>query len=48
MHFSLYSIMPLAALLAVVEAHGVILAAQGEAGSPPSVGFGGKREHSTE
>jgi hypothetical protein len=32
-------ILPLAALLAQANAHGVILATQGEAGSPPSVGF---------
>jgi hypothetical protein len=32
-------ILPLAALLALVDAHGVILAAQGDTGSPPSVGF---------
>ncbi|KAK4149874.1 GEgh16 protein [Chaetomidium leptoderma] len=32
-------ILPLAALVALVDAHGVILAAQGDAGSPPSVGF---------
>ncbi|KAK4231922.1 hypothetical protein QBC38DRAFT_464894 [Podospora fimiseda] len=31
--------LPLAALLALVDAHAVILAAQGLAGSPPSVGF---------
>ncbi|KAK3984026.1 hypothetical protein QBC44DRAFT_302149 [Cladorrhinum sp. PSN332] len=31
--------LPLAALLALVDAHAVILAAQGIAGSPPSVGF---------
>ncbi|AEO59879.1 hypothetical protein MYCTH_2308497 [Thermothelomyces thermophilus ATCC 42464] len=30
---------PLAALATLASAHGVILAAQGEAGSPPSVGF---------
>lgn len=32
---------PLAAVIAVANAHGVILAAQGEPGSPPSVGFQG-------
>ncbi|KAK0713152.1 hypothetical protein B0T26DRAFT_753294 [Lasiosphaeria miniovina] len=37
MHFS--ATLPLAAIFALAEAHGVILAAQGEAGSPPSVGF---------
>ncbi|EGO55338.1 hypothetical protein NEUTE1DRAFT_66885 [Neurospora tetrasperma FGSC 2508] len=31
---------PLAAFVALAKAHGVILAAQGESGSPPSVGFG--------
>ncbi|KAK3385140.1 hypothetical protein B0H63DRAFT_179708 [Podospora didyma] len=31
--------LPLAAFLALAEAHGVILGAQGESGSPPSVGF---------
>ncbi|KAK4034529.1 hypothetical protein C8A01DRAFT_39010 [Parachaetomium inaequale] len=31
--------LPLAALLALANAHGVILAAQGDFGSPPSVGF---------
>lgn len=37
MHFS--AALPLAAIFALAEAHGVILAAQREAGSPPSVGF---------
>ncbi|KAL2131076.1 hypothetical protein VTI74DRAFT_5572 [Chaetomium olivicolor] len=32
-------LLPLASLLALANAHGVILAAQGEPGSPPSVGF---------
>ncbi|KAK1776632.1 hypothetical protein QBC45DRAFT_211281 [Copromyces sp. CBS 386.78] len=32
--------LPLAAFVALAKAHGVILAAQGESGSPPSVGFG--------
>jgi len=32
-------LLPLAALVALTNAHGVILAAQGEPGSPPSVGF---------
>lgn len=36
------SILPLAAILSLAQAHGVILAAQGDAGSPPSVGFQGK------
>jgi hypothetical protein len=31
------------ALLSLANAHGVILAAQGEAGSPPSVGFQGTK-----
>ncbi|KAH8772199.1 hypothetical protein BGZ57DRAFT_740882, partial [Hyaloscypha finlandica] len=35
----LSSILYSAALLSLANAHGVILAAQGEAGSPPSVGF---------
>ncbi|KAK4192134.1 hypothetical protein QBC35DRAFT_241655 [Podospora australis] len=34
-----YTALPLAALLAFADAHGVILAAQGDAGGPPSVGF---------
>ncbi|KAM7204540.1 Protein of unknown function (DUF3129) domain containing protein [Rhypophila sp. PSN 637] len=33
------SILPLAAIFSLAQAHGVILAAQGDAGSPPSVGF---------
>lgn len=36
------SILPLAAIFSLAKAHGVILAAQGDAGSPPSVGFQGK------
>ncbi|CCC12960.1 unnamed protein product [Sordaria macrospora k-hell] len=32
--------LPLAAFVTLARAHGVILAAQGESGSPPSVGFG--------
>lgn len=36
------SILFQAALLSVAQAHGVILAAQGIAGSPASVGFKGK------
>ncbi|KAK3347835.1 hypothetical protein B0H65DRAFT_157354 [Neurospora tetraspora] len=32
--------LPLAAFVTLAKAHGVILAAQGESGSPPSVGFG--------
>ncbi|KAK4234009.1 hypothetical protein C8A03DRAFT_19017 [Achaetomium macrosporum] len=35
----LAQILPIAALLALVDAHAVILDAQGESGSPPSVGF---------
>ena len=37
----LSSILYSAALLSLANAHGVILAAQGEAGSPASVGFQG-------
>ncbi|KAK3319885.1 hypothetical protein B0T19DRAFT_478922 [Cercophora scortea] len=37
MYFS--TALPLAALLSLTQAHGVILNAQGEAGSPPSIGF---------
>ncbi|KAK3313070.1 hypothetical protein B0H66DRAFT_385205 [Apodospora peruviana] len=33
------SVLPLAAIFSLAQAHGVILAAQGESGSPPSVGF---------
>jgi len=33
------SLLPLAALLALAQAHGVILGAQGDAGSPLSIGF---------
>jgi hypothetical protein len=39
----LSSILYSAALLSLANAHGVILAAQGEAGSPPSVGFQGTK-----
>jgi hypothetical protein len=47
--FTMYTyILPLAALLALVDAHGVILAAQGEAGSPPSVGFKGESLRSSQ
>ena len=35
------SILPLAAIFSLAHAHGVILNAQGDAGSPPSVGFQG-------
>nr|AIP87503.1 hypothetical protein gNR604 [fungal sp. NRRL 50135] len=33
------ALLPVAALISVAHGHGVILGAQGEAGSPPSVGF---------
>ncbi|KAK0625377.1 hypothetical protein B0T17DRAFT_492424 [Bombardia bombarda] len=38
MHFS-SSALPLAAFFSLAQAHGVILGAQGESGSPPSIGF---------